>query len=87
MHAQSDSAILLTASESPESESFPEDSDQLLSAFESDSDFATSAIQLLGNSLAPGHILPPMVTTEDDAQDSKAEVINEYTAMLREPGS
>ncbi len=28
-----------------------------------------------------------MVTTEDDAEDSKAEVIKEYTVMLREPGS
>jgi hypothetical protein len=28
-----------------------------------------------------------MVTKEDDAQDSEAEVINEYTAMLREPRS
>jgi hypothetical protein len=28
-----------------------------------------------------------MVTTEDDAQDSEAEVINEYTVMLREAGS
>jgi hypothetical protein len=86
MHVQSDSAILLTASESPES---AEDSDPLLSAFESDEDFAASAIQLLGHFLqvAPGHIPPPMITTEDDAQDSEAEEINEYAAMLREPGS
>jgi hypothetical protein len=84
MHVHSDSAILLTASESPESESFSQDSDPLLSAFESDGDFAASAIQFLGHFPAPGRI-PPPVTTEDDAQDS--EVINEYAAMLREPGS
>ncbi len=41
----SDSAILLTASESLEFKS--EDSDPLLSAFESYGDFAASAIQLL----------------------------------------
>ena len=90
MHVRSDSATLLTASESPESESFSDDSDPLLSAFESDGDFAASAIQLLGHFLAPGRIPPPMVTTEDDAedtQDSEAEVINEYTLMPREPGS
>ncbi len=84
---RSDSATLLTASESPESESFSEDSDQLLSAFESDCDFAASAIQSLGHFLAPGRIPPPMVTTEDDAEDSKAEMIKEYTAVLREPQS
>jgi hypothetical protein len=88
MHVRSDSAILLTASESPESESFSEDSDPLLSsAFECDGDFAASAIQLLGRFLASGRIPPPMVTAEDDAQDSEAEVINEYYAILREPGS
>ena len=87
MHVQSDSAIMLTASESPESESFSEDSDPLLSAFESDGDFAASAIQLLGHFIAPGRIPPPMVTTEDDAEDSEAEMIKEYTAMLREPRS
>ncbi len=87
MHVQSDSAILLTASESPESESFSQDSDPLLSAFESDGDFAASAISFLGHFPAPGRIPPPMVTTEDDAQDSEAEVINEYAAILREPGS
>ena len=87
MHVRSDSATLLTVSESPESESFPEDSDPLLSAFESDGDFAASAIQLLGHFLAPGRIPPSMVTTEDDAQDSESEEINEYAAMLREPGS
>ncbi len=78
----SDSATLLTASESPESESFSEDSDPLLSAFESDGDFAASAIQfqVLGHYLAPGRIPPPMVTTEDDAEDSEAEMIKEYAA-------
>ncbi len=76
---------MLTASESPESESFSEDSDQLLSAFKSN--FASSAIQMLGHFLAPGHILQPMVTTEDNAQDSKAEEINKYAAKLSEPGS
>jgi hypothetical protein len=86
MHVRSDSAILLTASESPESESFFEDSDPLLSAFESDGDFAASAIQLLGHFLATGRIQQPMVTTEDDAQDSEAEEINEYAAMLRNQG-
>jgi hypothetical protein len=72
---------LLKASESPESESLSEDSDPLLSAFESDCDFAASAIQLLGHFLAPGRIPgpPPMVTTEDDAEDSEAEMIKEYT--------
>jgi hypothetical protein len=45
------------------------------------------AIQLLGHFLAPGRIPQLKVTTEDDAQDSKAEVIDEYTSMLREPGS
>ncbi len=80
--------ILLTASElPPESESLSEYSDLLLSAFESDGDFAASAIQLLGHFLAPGRIPPPMVTTEDDTEDSEAEMIKEYTAMLREPGS
>ncbi len=67
MHVLSDSGILLTASESPESESFSEDSDPLLYAFESDGDFAASVIQLLGHFLAPGRIPPPMVTTEDNA--------------------
>ncbi len=78
MHVRSDLAILLTASESPESESFSEDSDPLLSAFKSDgdSDFAASAIQLLGHFLAPGRIPLSMVTTEDDAQDSESEEIN-----------
>ncbi len=88
MHVLSDSAILLTASESPASESFFEDSDPLLSAFEkieSDGDFAASAMQLLGHFLAPGRMPPPMITTEDDAQDSKAEEINKYAVMLREP--
>jgi hypothetical protein len=28
-----------------------------------------------------------MVATEDDAEDSEAEMIKEYTAMLREPRS
>jgi hypothetical protein len=42
---------------------------------------------LLGHFLAPGRILLPIVTTEDDVQDSKAEEINEYAAKLREPGS
>jgi hypothetical protein len=87
MHVRSDLAISLTASESLESESFSKDSDPLLSAFESDCDFATLAIQLLGHFLAPGCILLPMVTTEDDAQDSKAEEIKEYVAMQREPRS
>ncbi len=59
MHVRSDSATLLTASESPESESFSEDSDPLLSAFESGGDFAALAIQLLGHFLAPGRVPPP----------------------------
>jgi hypothetical protein len=87
MHVQSDSAILLTASELPEFESFSENSDLLLSAFESNGDFVASAIQLLGHFLAPGRIPPPMVTTEDDAQDSEAEEINKYAPKLREPAS
>jgi hypothetical protein len=39
-----------------------------------------SAIQLLGHFLAPGRIPLPIVTTEDDAEDSEAEMIKEYTA-------
>jgi hypothetical protein len=85
MHVLSDSAILLTASESPASESFFEDSDPLLSAFESDCHFAASAMQLLGHFLAPGRMPPPMITTDDDAQDSEAEEINKYAVMLSEP--
>jgi hypothetical protein len=86
MHARSESAFLLTASESPGSESFSEDSNPLLFVFESFGDFSDSAIQLLGHFLAPGRIPLPMVTTEDDAQDREAEEINEYAAKLREPG-
>jgi hypothetical protein len=82
MHVQSDLAILLTVSESSKSEPAPEEA--LLDAFESDSNFAAEAIQLLGHFLAPGLIPPPAVALalESEADDSDAKEITDYAATL-----
>ncbi len=40
---------------------------------------------MLDHFVAPGRIQPPMLTSEDDAQDNKSEEINKYAAKLREP--
>ena len=57
----------------------------LIDGFESDGDFATSAIQLLGHFLAPDRISPPLLAT--DAEDSDDEEIEDYVAMCRGPPS
>ena len=74
---------MFAASESSESE--PDSEGGLIDGFESDGDFATSAIQLLGHFLAPDRISPPLLAT--DAEDSDDEEIEDYVAMCRGPRS
>ena len=74
-------AISLTASESSESDLAHEDA--LPDSFESDGNFAASAMQLMGHFLAPGRIPPPTLATDSD--DSDAEEIKEYAATCMRP--
>jgi hypothetical protein len=82
---QFDLAILLTASESSESEPAPEEA--LLDAFEIYGSIAAPAIQLLGHFLAPGRIPLPAVAlvSESEADNSYAEEIADYAATLTNP--
>ena len=75
---------MFAASESSESEASRGEGG-LIDGFESDGDFATSAIQLLGHFLAPDRISPPLLAT--DAEDSDDEEIEDYVAMCRGPPS
>ncbi len=78
---RSDSAMSLTASESSDSEPTPED--VLQDVFESDGNFATAVIQLMGHFLAPGRIPPPALASDTEAEDGEAEEIEDYAANLR----
>jgi hypothetical protein len=78
---QSDLAMSLTASESSDSEPTPED--VLLDAFNSDCNFAAAAIQLMGHFLAPGRISQPASALDPEAEDGKAEEIEDYAANLQ----
>ena len=75
---------MFPASESSESEASLGEGG-LIDGFESDGDFASSAIQLLGHFLAPDRVSQPTLAT--DAEDSDDEEIEDYVAMCRGPPS
>ncbi len=70
----------LRAPESSDSEPTPEDVP--LDAFESDSNFAAAAIQLMGHFLAQERIPPPALALDTEAEDGVAEEIEDLQFTL-----